>query len=86
MDKVTSCLIADRIAKYAGFATTWGAHTGIGTLPLVFFGNEQQKRSTSEDRGGENVARMRCRRQLPVLMRSTAEPAPSFQPMASTIC
>jgi butyryl-CoA dehydrogenase len=43
MDKVTSCLIADRIAKYAGFATTWGAHTGIGTLPLVFFGNEQQK-------------------------------------------
>ena len=43
MDKVTSCLIADRIAKYAGFATTWGAHTGIGTLPLVFFGSEQQK-------------------------------------------
>ncbi len=43
MDKVTSCLIADRIAKYAGFATTWGAHTGIGTLPLVFFGNELQK-------------------------------------------
>ena len=43
MDKVTSCLIADRIAKYAGFATTWGAHTGIGTLPLVFFGTEQQK-------------------------------------------
>ena len=43
MDKVTSCLIADRIAKYAGFATTWGAHTGIGTLPLVFFGNEEQK-------------------------------------------
>jgi butyryl-CoA dehydrogenase len=43
MDKVTSCLIADRIAKYAAFATTWGAHTGIGTLPLVFFGNEQQK-------------------------------------------
>src|SRR5882762_9082776 len=43
MDKVTSCLIADLIAKYAGFATTWGAHTGIGTLPLVFFGNEQQK-------------------------------------------
>src|SRR5882724_12432654 len=43
MDKVTAAVIADRIAKYAGFATTWGAHTGIGTLPLVFFGNEQQK-------------------------------------------
>jgi butyryl-CoA dehydrogenase len=44
MDKVTSCIIADRVSKYAGFATTWGAHTGIGTLPLVFFGTEEQKK------------------------------------------
>ncbi len=43
MDKVSSCIIADRISKYASFATTWGGHTGIGTLPIVFFGNEQQK-------------------------------------------
>src|SRR3984885_8551159 len=33
MDKVTAAVIADHIAKYAGFATTWGGHTGIGTLP-----------------------------------------------------
>ena len=44
MDKVTAAVIADRVAKYAGFATTWGAHTGIGTLPLVYFGNEAQKK------------------------------------------
>src|SRR6266851_5528964 len=44
MDKVTAAVIADRIAKYAGFATTWGAHTGIGTLPLVYFGTEAQKK------------------------------------------
>ena len=44
MDKVTSCIIADRIAKYAGFATTWGGHTGIGTLPIVYFGTEAQKK------------------------------------------
>jgi butyryl-CoA dehydrogenase len=44
MDKVTSCIIADRVSKYAGFATTWGAHTGIGTLPLVYFGTEEQKK------------------------------------------
>jgi alkylation response protein AidB-like acyl-CoA dehydrogenase len=44
MDKVTSCIIADRIAKYAGFATTWGGHTGIGTLPIVYFGTEEQKK------------------------------------------
>jgi alkylation response protein AidB-like acyl-CoA dehydrogenase len=43
MDKVTSAVIADHIAKYAGFATTWGAHSGIGLLPIVYFGTEQQK-------------------------------------------
>ena len=44
MDKVTAAVIADHIAKYAGFATTWGAHTGIGTLPIVYFGTEEQKK------------------------------------------
>src|SRR6266487_52175 len=44
MDKVTAAAIADRIAKYAGFATTWGGHTGIGTLPIVYFGTEEQKK------------------------------------------
>ena len=44
MDKVTAAVIADHIAKYAGFATTWGGHTGIGTLPLVYFGNDEQKK------------------------------------------
>ena len=44
MDKVTSAVIADHIAKYAGFATTWGAHSGIGMLPIVYFGTEDQKK------------------------------------------
>src|SRR5438477_846425 len=44
MDKVTAAVIADHIAKYAGFATTWGAHTCIGTLPIVYFGTEEQKK------------------------------------------
>ena len=44
MDKVTAAVIADHIAKYAGFAATWGGHTGIGTLPLVYFGSEEQKK------------------------------------------
>jgi butyryl-CoA dehydrogenase len=44
MDKVTSCIIADRISKYAGFAVSWGGHTGIGTLPIVYFGTEEQKK------------------------------------------
>ena len=44
MDKVSSAVIADHIAKSASFATTWGGHTGIGTLPLVYFGTEAQKK------------------------------------------
>jgi butyryl-CoA dehydrogenase len=44
MDKVSAAVIADHIAKYAGFATTWGGHTGIGTLPIVYFGTEEQKK------------------------------------------
>jgi alkylation response protein AidB-like acyl-CoA dehydrogenase len=43
MDKVTSALVADRLAKYSGFSTTWGAHACIGTLPIVYFGTEEQK-------------------------------------------
>jgi len=27
------------------FATTWGGHTGIGTLPIVYFGTEEQKKN-----------------------------------------
>ena len=45
MDKVTAAVIADHIAKYAGFATTWGGHSGIGTLPIVYFGTEEQKKT-----------------------------------------
>jgi len=44
LDKVTSAIIADRIAKSGGFSTTWGAHTCIGTLPIVYFGTEEQKK------------------------------------------
>src|SRR5438270_3045505 len=43
MDKVTSAIIADRLAKYGGFSTTWRAQTCIGTLPIVYFGTESQK-------------------------------------------
>ena len=45
MDKVSSAIIADRTAKSASFSVTWGAHAGIGTLPIVCFGTEEQKQS-----------------------------------------
>jgi alkylation response protein AidB-like acyl-CoA dehydrogenase len=44
MDKVSSAIIADRIAKSGSFSVSFGGHVGIGTLPLVFFGTEEQKK------------------------------------------
>src|SRR3954470_3051359 len=43
MDKVSSAIIADRIAKSGSFSVSWGAHVGIGTLPIVYFGTAEQK-------------------------------------------
>jgi alkylation response protein AidB-like acyl-CoA dehydrogenase len=43
MDKISSALIADRIAVNGSFSVTWGAHVGIGTLPIVYFGTKAQK-------------------------------------------
>ncbi len=45
LDKVTSCLLSEASAVYGSWSVTFGAHTGIGTLPIVFFGNEGQKRN-----------------------------------------
>lgn len=39
----TSMLIADIIGAAGSFSTTYGAHTGIGTLPILYYGNEAQK-------------------------------------------
>ena len=39
----TSMLIADIIGAAGSFSTTYGAHTGIGTLPILYYGDEAQK-------------------------------------------
>ena len=39
----TSMLIADVIGAAGSFSTTYGAHTGIGTLPILYYGDEAQK-------------------------------------------
>src|SRR5699024_570671 len=43
LDKISSSLITEEFAPAGGFSVTHGAHVGIGTLPIVFFGNEEQK-------------------------------------------
>jgi alkylation response protein AidB-like acyl-CoA dehydrogenase len=44
MDKATSAIIADHLSIQASFSTAFGAHTGIATLPLVWYGTEEQKK------------------------------------------
>ncbi|HEY1803336.1 MAG TPA: acyl-CoA dehydrogenase family protein [Terracidiphilus sp.] len=44
MDKVSSTLVTDSISVLASFSTAFGAHVGIATLPLVWYGTEEQKR------------------------------------------
>ena len=45
MGFVSSMLVCDYISGSTGsFSTAFGAHTGIGTLPLVLYGNEEQKK------------------------------------------
>jgi alkylation response protein AidB-like acyl-CoA dehydrogenase len=39
----SSMLIADIIGGAGSFSTTYGAHTGIGTLPILYYGDEAQK-------------------------------------------
>jgi alkylation response protein AidB-like acyl-CoA dehydrogenase len=43
MDKVTSAIVADRMSMLASFSVAFSAHTGIGTLPIVWYGTEAQK-------------------------------------------
>jgi hypothetical protein len=45
LDKVSSLLVWEKMAQGGGsFMASFGAHTGIGSLPLVFFGTKDQKK------------------------------------------
>jgi len=39
----TSLLATEKLGKGYSFSVAYGAHTGIGTLPLLYYGNEEQK-------------------------------------------
>ncbi len=44
LDKVSSMIVSEKLGRVASFAVTYGAHSGIGTLPIVYFGKEEHKR------------------------------------------
>src|SRR5215469_11808379 len=43
LDKISTTVLTEKLSVYGGFAVTHGAHAGIGTLPIVYFGTEEQK-------------------------------------------
>ena len=43
MSFTTGMLLADMVAIGGSFTTAYGAHTGIGTLPILYYGTEEQK-------------------------------------------
>jgi alkylation response protein AidB-like acyl-CoA dehydrogenase len=43
LDKISSSLITEKMSGSGGFSLSHGAHVGIGSLPIVLFGNKEQK-------------------------------------------
>jgi alkylation response protein AidB-like acyl-CoA dehydrogenase len=43
VDKTTSMIVTEYLALYPSFSVSFGAHTGIGSQPLLFFGTHEQK-------------------------------------------
>ena len=43
LDKISSMLITENLVRGGSFSLAQGAHTGIGTLPIALFGNQEQK-------------------------------------------
>jgi len=52
LDKLSGLLVLEELGRQASFSVTYGAHTGIGTLPIVYFGNDQQKAKYLPKLGG----------------------------------
>ena len=43
LDFKTTLLATERLGKGYSFSVAYGAHTGIGTLPILYYGTEEQK-------------------------------------------
>jgi len=43
LDKVSAMIVAEKLGRVASFAVSYGGHSGIGTLPIVYFGKEEHK-------------------------------------------
>src|SRR6202158_3132303 len=44
LDKISATRLIEKISIYASFSGAYGAHSGIGTVPILYFGTEEQKK------------------------------------------
>ena len=44
LDKISMTVISEKLSAYPSFMVAFGASTGIGTIPLIYFGTEEQKK------------------------------------------
>lgn len=49
LDKISSSLITENFAPARSFSLSYGAHVGIGSLPIVLFGTHEQKQKYLPD-------------------------------------
>jgi len=43
LDRVSAMLVAEQMARVASFSVSFGGQSGIGTLPILYFGTEEQR-------------------------------------------
>ncbi|NNF46110.1 MAG: acyl-CoA dehydrogenase, partial [Desulfofustis sp.] len=43
LDKASSMLVQEKMSPAGSFSCAYSAHTGIGTLPLIYYGTQEQK-------------------------------------------
>lgn len=57
LDQISGVVIAEAMGRSASFAVTFGSHTGIGALPILYFGSEEvKKKYLPKIVGGELIA------------------------------
>ncbi|MBT2574779.1 acyl-CoA dehydrogenase family protein [Bacillus sp. ISL-51] len=57
LDKISSAFITEKFSRAGSFSLSYGAHVGIGSLPIVFFGTEEQKKTYLPDlASGQRIA------------------------------
>lgn len=57
LDKISSAFITEKFSRAGSFSLSYGAHVGIGSLPIVFFGTEEQKKTYLPDlASGQKIA------------------------------